>query len=209
MGYIPLNPLQLASEQLRIVPESRQGATFHERQAAILLSCREALAQAQERMRVVYDRNREEQVFDIDDRVYLSTQHLDPKHPGLPNSTKFGPKWIGPYTIVRKIHHHAYELNIQAGNKLHPVFNTGSLKPYKEPSRLSRPYDVILADGTVGQLVHRILGKRRQKQRTQFLVEWVGEEKPTWVENLTQVPGLIAEFEAQRRSKRRRRTRKQ
>ncbi|GMF54393.1 unnamed protein product [Phytophthora fragariaefolia] len=48
MGYIPLNPLQLASQQLRNVPKSRQGATFHERQAAILLSCREALAQAQE-----------------------------------------------------------------------------------------------------------------------------------------------------------------
>ncbi|GMF21062.1 unnamed protein product [Phytophthora fragariaefolia] len=211
LGYIPLNPLQLASEQLGNVPKSRQGATFHERQAAILLSCREALAQAQERMRDVYDRNREEQIFDIGDRVYLSTQHLDPKHSGLPNSTKFGPKWIGPYTIVRKIHYHAYELNVQAGNKLHPVFNTGSLKPYKEPSRLSRPHDVILADGTVGQLVYRLLGKRRHKQRTKFLVEWVGEEKPTWepVENLTQVPGLIAEFEAQRRSKRSRRTRKQ
>ncbi|KAE9362031.1 hypothetical protein PF008_g429 [Phytophthora fragariae] len=137
-------------------------------------------------MRDVYDRNREEQVFDAGDRVYLSTQNLDPKHSGLPNSTKFGPKWIGPYTILRKIHNHAYELNIQAGNKLHPVFNTGSLKPYKEPSRLSRPHNVILADSTVGQLVRRLLGKRRQKQRTQFLVEWVGEEKPTWepVENL-------------------------
>ncbi|GMF26696.1 unnamed protein product [Phytophthora fragariaefolia] len=160
LGYIPPYPLQLASEQLGNVPKSRQGATFHERQAAILLSCREALAQAQERMRDLA---------------------------GLPNSTKFGPKWIGPYTIVRKIHNHAYELNIQAGNKLHPVFNTGSLKRCKEPSRWSRPHDVILADGTVGQLVHRLLGKCRHKQRTQFLVEWVGEEKPTWepVENLT------------------------
>ncbi|KAG3111718.1 hypothetical protein PI124_g8471 [Phytophthora idaei] len=162
-------------------------------------------------MRDVYDRNRAEQQFDVGDRVYLSTQHLDPKHTGLPNSTKFGPKWIGPYTDVRKVHNHAYELNIQAGNKLHPVFNTGSLKHYKDPARLSRSHDVILADGSVGQLVQRLLGKRKHKRRTQYLVEWVGEEKPTWVpvEDLGQVPDLIASFEEQRRTKRRRKTRPQ
>ncbi|KAE9013365.1 hypothetical protein PR001_g15432 [Phytophthora rubi] len=187
LGYIPLNPLQLTAEQLARAPKRRPGAEFHERQAAILLRCREALAEAQKRMRDVYDRNREEQVFDVGERVYLSTKHLDPKHSGLPNSTKFG--------------------RIQAGNELHPVFNTGSLKPYKESTRLSQPGDVILADGSVGQIVKRLLGKRRHKRRTQFLVEWVGEEKPTWepLENLTQIPDLIAEFEQTRRTKRRRR----
>ncbi|KAG3029210.1 hypothetical protein PC121_g16654 [Phytophthora cactorum] len=152
IGYIPLNPLQLAAEQLEHVPRSRRGTEFHEHQAAILLRCREALAQAQERMRDVYDRNRVEQQFDVGDRMYLSTQQLDPKHTDLPNSTKFGPKRIGPYRVVRKVHNHAYELNIQAGNKLHPVFNTGSLKNYKDPARLSRPHDVIFADGSVGNL---------------------------------------------------------
>ncbi|GMF48679.1 unnamed protein product [Phytophthora fragariaefolia] len=96
LGYVPLNPLQLAAEQLEQVPKSRRGTEFREHQAAILLRCRETLAQAQERMRDIYDRNRVEQVFDVGDRVYLSTQHLD---------------------------------------KLHPVFNTSSLKPYNEPSR--------------------------------------------------------------------------
>ncbi|ETI55631.1 hypothetical protein F443_01706 [Phytophthora nicotianae P1569] len=158
-------------------------------------------------MRDVYDVNREEQAFEVGDRVYLSTKHLDPKHTGLPNSSKLGPKWIGPYKVVKKIHNHAYELNIQAGNKLHPVFNTGSLKPYKDTARFSRPHDVVLADGSVGQLVERLLGKRTRKRRTQFLVEWVGEEKPTWepIENLSQVPGLIADFEEARRKKRRKR----
>ncbi|KAG6616287.1 Retrovirus Polyprotein [Phytophthora cinnamomi] len=207
LGYIPLNPLQLASEKLAAVPNSRRGAEFHERQAAILLRCREALAQAQERMRDVYDRNRVEQVFEVGDKVYLSTQNLDPKHSGLPNSTKFGPKWIGPYTVVRKIHNHAYELNIQAGKKLYPVFKTASLKVYKEPTRLSRPSIVILADGSIGQVVEGLRGERTHKRRTQYLVEWVGEEKQTWepIENLSQVPDLIAEFEAARKKKRRKR----
>ncbi|KAG4058525.1 hypothetical protein PC123_g6507 [Phytophthora cactorum] len=120
LGYIPRNPLQLAADQLSKVPRSRQAVEFHERQAMILLRCREALAQAHERMKDMYDRNRAEKIFEVGDRVYLSTQNLDPKHTGLPASTKFGPKWIGPYTVVRKVHNHAYELNI----------HTGSLKPY-------------------------------------------------------------------------------
>ncbi|GMF46652.1 unnamed protein product [Phytophthora fragariaefolia] len=200
-GYVPLNPLQLAAEQLVHAPERRPGDAFDGRQAAILLRCREALAEPQERMRDVYGRNLEEQVFDVGEQVYLSTKHLDPKHSGLPNSTKFGPRWIGPYTVVWKIHNHAYELNIQDGNEPHPVFNTGSLKPYKATTRLSRPGDVILVDGSVGQIVKRLLGKRRHKRRTQFLVQ-----RPTWepVENLAQIPYLIPDFEKHRRKRRRR-----
>ncbi|OWZ01777.1 Gag-pol [Phytophthora megakarya] len=59
-------------------------------------------------------------VVRLGDRAYLSTQNLDRKHTGLPNSTKFGPKWIGPYTVTRKIHNCAYELNIQSGNNSIP-----------------------------------------------------------------------------------------
>ncbi|POM66893.1 Retrotransposable element [Phytophthora palmivora] len=203
LGYIPLNPLQLAAEQCQNVLKSRRGAEFQERQNAILFRCREALAQAQERMRNIYDRNREEQVFNVGDQY----EEPCPKHTGLPNSSKFGPKWFGPYTVVRKVHNHVYELNIQAGNKLHPVFNTGSLKPYKESTRLSKPSEVILADGSVGHVVKSIKGKRRRKRRTEFLVEWVAEEQSTWepVDNLSQVPDLIAKFEEGRRKKRRRR----
>ncbi|KAG3142197.1 hypothetical protein PC110_g22509 [Phytophthora cactorum] len=91
LGYIPLNPLQLAAEQLENVPKSQRGTEFHEHQAAILLRFCEALAQSQERMRDVYDHNRVEQLFES----------------------------IGPYTAVRKVYDHAYELNIQTGNKLH------------------------------------------------------------------------------------------
>ncbi|POM69575.1 Transposon Ty3-G Gag-pol Polyprotein [Phytophthora palmivora] len=148
------------------VPErakGRRGAEFQERQNAILFQCREALGRAQEWMRD-YDQNRDEQVFKVGDQVYLSTRNRDPKHTGLPNSSKFDPKWIGPYTVVQKVHNYAYELNIQAGNKLHPAFNTGSLKPYKESTRLSKTSEVILADGSVGHVIKSIKGKRRRKR---------------------------------------------
>ncbi|ETO99625.1 hypothetical protein F441_22959, partial [Phytophthora nicotianae CJ01A1] len=194
LWYIQLNPLQLAAEQFDTVVKSRRGAEFHEHQAAILLRCRETLA---------FECVLEHQTLGV--REYLSTKHLDPKHTGLPASTKFGPKWIGPYSVERKIHNH--ELNNQAGNRLHPVFNTGSLKLYNEPTRLSRPNEVVLANGSIGQIVKRLVKKRTCKRRTQFLVEWVGEEKQTWepVENLSQVPNLNSEFETAMRKKRKKR----
>ncbi|ETO67830.1 hypothetical protein F444_15285 [Phytophthora nicotianae P1976] len=98
-------------------------------------------------------------------------------------------------------------VNIQAGNKLHPVFNPGLLKPYNQPTRLSRPNEVVLADGSIGQIVKRVVQKRTPKRRAQFHVEWVGEEKQIWepVKNLSQIPDLIAEFETARRKKRKRR----
>ncbi|POM78956.1 Hypothetical protein PHPALM_3454 [Phytophthora palmivora] len=159
LGYVSLDPLQLAAELLEAVPVNRCGTEFHEQQAAILLRCREALAESHERMSDVYDRNHVEQVFNVGDRVYLSTKHLAQSALDYPIRPR-----VGPYTVVRKVHNPSYAFNNQAGNKLHPVFNTGSLKPYKEPSQLSKPNNVILTNGSVGQLVQRLFGKRCYKK---------------------------------------------
>lgn len=137
--------------------------------------------------------------------MYLSTRHLETAQTGFPNSRKLRPKWIGPYSIIRKVRQHAYELNIPPGMQLHPVFNTSSFKPYEQPSRHSQPQAVVLRDGSVGQLVEAITGKRKRLGDTQFQVRWVGEATPTWepVENLHQVTGLIHDFERTKRRKRR------
>jgi hypothetical protein len=64
----------------------------------------------------------------------------------------------------------------------------------------------VLKDGTIGQLVQRIHKKRRRKNQLQYLVQWVGESKQTWepIENLSQVTGLIQDFENKPKRKRRR-----
>ncbi|POM81912.1 Hypothetical protein PHPALM_51 [Phytophthora palmivora] len=99
-------------------------------------------------MRDIYDRNHEELVFNV-----------------------------GPYPVVRRVYNHTYKLNIQAGTKRHPAINSGSLKRYKEPTRLSKPSEVLFAVGSVGQVIKSIKRKRRRERRTEFLVEWVGEEQ--------------------------------
>ncbi|GMF19777.1 unnamed protein product [Phytophthora fragariaefolia] len=76
---------------------------------------------------------RGEQVFNVGDQVYLSTKHLDTAHTGFPNSLKLCPKWIGPYSVVRTVHNHAYEINLPPGLKLHPVLTLGHSKPMTPP----------------------------------------------------------------------------
>ncbi|OWY96119.1 hypothetical protein PHMEG_00033699 [Phytophthora megakarya] len=142
----------------------------------------------------VFDRGRKEKEFNVGDQMYLSTKNLDTVYTGFLNSCKLGPSGR---TILR-LHKHAYELNLSPGLKLRHVFNPGSLKPYKQPARLSRPQAVIFHDGTVGQIVEVVLKKRQRKGNTQYLIRWVGEVKATWepLEDLHPVTGLIKAFEA-------------
>ncbi|GMG15832.1 unnamed protein product [Phytophthora fragariaefolia] len=141
IGYIPRNPIAavVATKRLGLRGGRRHGVKFTDHQDAVLRQCQETLEDAQARTTVVYDRGQTEQVFKVGDQVYLSTKHLDTAHTGFPNSRKLGRKWIGLYPVVRTVHNHAYEINLPPGLKLHPVFNTGSLKPYDTPTRLSRP----------------------------------------------------------------------
>ncbi|KAG3182124.1 hypothetical protein PC128_g14822 [Phytophthora cactorum] len=165
LGYVPVNPLTAVAESSRKVLRGgrRQGVKFTEHQDVVLRQCQEALEDAQARMADVYDKGRKEQEYGVGDQVYLSTKNLDTAHTGFPNSRKLGPKWIGPYSVVRKAHRHAYEINLPPGLKLHPVFNTGSLKPYEQSTRLSRPQQVILHDGSVGQIVEAVIDKSTRR----------------------------------------------
>ncbi|GMF53574.1 unnamed protein product [Phytophthora fragariaefolia] len=164
IGYVSHNPLAAVAESSRrgLRNSQRQGVKFTEHQAAILRQCQDALEEAHARMADIYDHGRQEQEFEVGSQVYLSTNNLDTAHTGFPNSRKLGPKWIGPYSVTRRVHKHAYELNLPPGLKLHPVFNTGSLKPDDPPTRLSRPHEVILHDGRIGQIVEAVTNKRKR-----------------------------------------------
>ncbi|POM79032.1 Hypothetical protein PHPALM_3369 [Phytophthora palmivora] len=102
----------------------------------------------------VYDCLHKEQEFNISDLVYLGIKNLDIAHTG-----------------------HAFELNLPPGLKQPPVFNTGSLKPYEKPSRLSRLQGVILHDSKVDQLIEAVIDKRQRKGAVQSHILWVDEAK--------------------------------
>ncbi|GMF60933.1 unnamed protein product [Phytophthora fragariaefolia] len=90
-------------------------------------------------------------------------------------------------------------LKLSKGLKLHPVFHTALLKPYRsDESRSQSVYKVILKDGTEGQLVREVIGHRNKKKKLQYRIWWLGESREEAtrepVENLNQIPGLIDKY---------------
>jgi hypothetical protein len=148
--------------------------------------------------------------FAVGDRVLLSTEHL--KLIGeRKRARKLAERYIGPYRVKRVINANAYELELPASLKIHPVINISHLKEYRDgvqafpdrPVRLTRPEPEALDDnGAPEWLVDRLLDHRKIKRGArsidQYLVEWKGYpiSEATWepIENLTGSFDLVTEF---------------
>ncbi|GMF18548.1 unnamed protein product [Phytophthora fragariaefolia] len=100
----------------------------------------------------------------------------------------------------RSVQRDSYKLAMSGNLKLHSVFHTSLLKDYqKDDKRQQKPSMVVLADGTTeGQLVEAVLGYRKRRGKEQYKIHWLGEsiKEATWepIENLNQIPELIAEY---------------
>ena len=93
----------------------------------------------------------------------------------LPGSRKLAPRWVGPFTIVRRIGETAYELDLkQKYARLHPVFHVSLLKRHQAGGASPAPPDPIEVDGLQEFEVERILGHRQLRNKTQYLVRWRG-----------------------------------
>ncbi|GMF27780.1 unnamed protein product [Phytophthora fragariaefolia] len=166
------------------------------RQETQLKVAQDRMSEAQQGMKYYYDKNILVQNFEVNDMVLLDGKNLDIRHKGYAQSKKLAPRYIGPFPVLKKILKDSYELGISKGLKLHPVFHTSLLKPYrKDPKRRQQVNKVVLAGGTEGQLVEAAIGHRKYKGKPQYKIWWLGESKAqaTWepVENLNQIPGLI------------------
>ena len=93
----------------------------------------------------------------------------------LPGSRKLAPRWVGPFTIVRRIGETAYELDLkQKYARIHPVFHVSLLKKHMAGGASPAPPDPIEVDGQQEYEVEKILGHRQLRNRTQYLVRWRG-----------------------------------
>ena len=121
---------------------------------------------------------------------------------------KFACKYFGPFTVKRVVNANAYELNLPAAMRIHPVFNIDRLKAYRDgaalfPSRpppSSRPPpETVLESGAEVYEAESILASRGSGARAQYLVQWVGYPlwESTWEKaaNLKGSPALVADYE--------------
>lgn len=144
------------------------------------------IEQAQRRQARYADAHRRAVTFAAGDRVLLSTEHLrlvgsDRRSP------KFTYKYIGPFTVRRKVNDNAYELDLPPQLQIHPVLNVSRLKAYRDgqqsfPARAAPdsrpPPEVILEDGAALFEVESVIAKRGTGARTHYLVQWRGY--PHW-----------------------------
>lgn len=177
-------------------------------------TAKQHIARAQERQRKYADQHRRDLTFSVGDQVLLSTDNLRNRMAGAP---KLLERFIGPYPVKRVLSSTAYELDLPASMRLHPVFHVHLLRPYVDsraafPERVpyhARPAPAVEGNDAEPEWdVEAILNKRTRGRKTYYLVKWHGYpmEEASWEpeDHVANSREAIAEFELrqQRRSSR-------
>ena len=198
-GQNPLTPTTLRVSGIDNPKALKVSTTLMERIAAAKL----ALTAAQQRQKANADKKRGDVEFQEQQEVLLSTRNINIKGVGSP---KFMPKWIGPFTVVKRVGKTAYELDLPANMKIHDVFHASLLKPYLKDGRVQPPPPELMVDGQEEFEVEFVLDCRLQKSgrknKKQYCVKWrgYGHEHNTWEPegNLSHCLEKIQAFEEQR-----------
>ncbi|GMI68863.1 hypothetical protein HRI_000555600 [Hibiscus trionum] len=132
------------------------------------------------------DKRRRECEFELGDKVFLKLQPYRQQSVQLRTSQKLSPKWFGPFKVVRKIGAVAYELELPAGSRIHPVFHVSQLKKHIGSDEFSNQLPLVGPDGGISKepvrIIDRRVGRRENRAVTEVLVEWFNTfpEDATW-----------------------------
>ncbi len=190
-GQDPLTPLSYVSQTNN--PEARNVKITWQERINLATKC---LKDAQSRMLVLQSKNRRDLSFDVGQKVYLNSRHINIQHSG---SRKLLPRFIGPFSITQRIGPVAYRLQLPKNMKCHNVFHVSLLKKWNNTDRYQPPPPPLIIDGEYEYEVEKIIrheGTQAGKRR--FLVAWKceGPECNTWEpeKNLTNCKDLLQEY---------------
>jgi hypothetical protein len=166
------------------------------------------LQAAQQRQSHYANQHRREVIFKVGDQVMLSTVNFRVMNPN--RTVKLMPRFIGPLPVKKVISDVAYELELPASLKVHPVFHVSKLKAYRpdtgfDRDQAPRPAPEIV-EGEEMYEVERILDRRERRQgrgvRVEYLVKWKGypEYEATWEREqaLRMAPDAVRAFQKER-----------
>jgi hypothetical protein len=193
-GYNIKLPITM-NDQVAVQSTNETANTMIQRMNNDLEQAKQHIVQAQQKQIKYANQHRQHVTFQINDRVMLSTQNLNTNN----RSPKLLPKYIGPFTIIKKMSDVVYQLQLPENFRVHPVFHISKLKKYIQhdnqfPIRTlinsnnnSRPLpDAFTSTGEPQYEVESLLDKRtitRGRNSTiQYLVKWKGYpiHESTW-----------------------------
>lgn len=155
---------------------------------------------AAERMKHFADRDRAPAPkYSAGDKVLLSTKNVTSMRP----KAKWDDKWIGPFKVIKEAYpdSDAYVLELPPYVKIHPVFHTSLLIPYKDstiPGRVQPPPPQVEVDGFMEDEVEKILECKVRHGKVMYRIRWkgYGPADDTWEEHLPHAQELVDEFHA-------------
>ena len=156
--------------------------------------------QAQDSMVRSANKRRRDKEFEIGDSVMVKSQYLPPvTKKTLP--AKLRRRFIGPFTISRKISKVAYTLDLPSHWKVHPTFHVSKLRKFYDEPRFFPPVErpgPETVDDEPEYEVEQIIRHRGAGRSIQYLVLWKGypPHDATWEpeRNLTNCPDVLAEY---------------
>lgn len=141
------------------------------------------------------NRSRREVELQVGDRVMLSSQDIAlALHP----SSKFRPRWLGPFTIKAQISPVSFKLELPSAIQAHPVFHVSRLKPFiasddhafpgrSHPEQALPPLQDFVTDGipvvSITDVRVQVDPDSRARPRSHclfFEVQWAAPEPSSW-----------------------------
>ena len=176
-GYHPATPMDLIRDSQSTAVEGVN--VFMQRMERTFSRASQMLQRAQERQKIQADRKRREQVFRVGEQVLLSTEHLQLKNAPV---RKLRKRFVGPFFVTKRIGPVAYELELPQTWKIHPIFHTSLLRPFRTSTWTTTEesaVDELELEDDRSYEVEKLLrwrwsgpsGRRRKKE---FLVLWAG-----------------------------------
>jgi transposase InsO family protein len=164
-----------------------------------LAVAKQHLLAAQEKQSREANKSRREHEFDIGEQVMLSTENLNIDH----RARKLVAKYAGPHKVIEHPTPNTYRLELPPElSRIHPVFNSSQLKPYKEDNvrfidrpQITRPPAVIEDENKFE--VEEIKSYRVHRGVGQYLVKWkdYADSESSWLPvKSVESPALVERF---------------
>ncbi|KAL4332005.1 hypothetical protein GQ457_07G011040 [Hibiscus cannabinus] len=143
---------------------------------ALLRVLKDNLVQAQVRMKNQADKHRRELELKEGSWAFVRLQPYRHLSLRFQKHHKLGPRFFGPYRIIKRIGQVAYKLELSDSTRIHPMFHVSQLKPCKgQPLQQITPLPLLMDDFCLPTSIENLEDKDED-----VTIEEVGNQETLW-----------------------------